>query len=897
MPSNASIAADESSHHPEGPRVLATKLYPPRMRAEALPRPRLIAALNSGLERKMTLITGQAGYGKSTLALQWLAQADRPVAWVSLDESDDEPMSFFLHLVAALQRIEAGFAQETRMLLEGPTVATQTIVRTLINDLAPATRPFALILDDFHHIKSPSVLEGLVALLRNLPNSMHLILLSRIDPELPLTRMEARGELSEFRDLDLRFTIDESIALLEAQPGITLSRSQVEVVDRLIEGWPAGLQLFSHAVENRSPESVRRFIDHLTEAPSEIDQYLLSEVIDRQAPEVRDFLLLTSILDRLSADAGDAVAEQSNARDILAFLEKTHLFLLRLDDTGEWYRLHHLFRSALLRRLDQESTEPEIRQLHNRAAQWFEQHDLLEEAISHAILSQNWDLALDLLHRIGSDFRVLDRLLPMRQWLQQVPLEVLERDPSLCSLLAWSRAAYGQLALAMAPLAAAEKSFTATNDQESLAAVQAIRVLQQVVQMPPSVAIATATRALAFLPEAHQAERAAIIDLLGFAYLLDGQPREAEKYLRSGRADGSELRQVWLRMAELNFSGWLLVDLGRLHDAAVVLREALSVGDPWVHQGVPFARLQLGAIELEWNRLDSATGQLMLALELSERMKSQMHLTSIYREQSKVLRAQGDMAAALIAANRAIDAAVDIASPWFQRAAETVRAKLWLATGNVELVRQWIEANGFDHMVPGDHSRSREFLVHAAVKVQEGEPHGAIEVLETVSRTAEAAGAVKDLIEVSVLRAHAWESMHEREKSVESLEHALELGEPGGFARTFLWETEWIEEPLRHIVRRGRHREYARRLLSSLHTQPRADGKVNAVPFSELSERELEVLKLLASGQSNFDIGRTLFISELTVKKHVSNILGKFGAANRTQAVDMARRHGTLTDL
>ena len=870
--------------------ILATKFHIPRVRAHLVPRPALVAAIDTAAQRSLTLICAPAGYGKSTLVVQWLSQVGIPAAWASLDREDNDHTGFFRIVVTALQTIDREIAAGTYELLDGQGVVyPQLIAGSLLHELAAVTRPFVLVLDDYDAVDSPEIHEGIAFLLQNLPPSMRVVLIARTEPPLPLARLRAHDDVLELRAQDLRFTRDEALSFLQESHGLDLAPGEVDVLNERTEGWVAGLQLVAHALRGQPREQVRRIAAEIGGSVRFVEEYLWEEALRGQPEAVRTFLLRTSILDRFDAQLCNAVVGTTDGAELLRRCERANLFLIPLDDLGHWYRYHHLFADVLRDRLAQEASDAEVGALHRRAAAWLEEHAFVEEAIRHAIAGRDWERAVRLLEQLCAELYAQDRHTQLRGWLEGLPPEMLERNPRLAFYLAWALGRAGQYARALQPLAIAEHAWTAADDRANLGAVLMWHALHRLSSYDVRRSIDYANRALDLLPADRPDDRAVATLLLGTAHHLHGEPIEAERTLAGLRVKLEDLGRLWLNLSEMAMSGGVLIQQGKLLEATVLLRRVVKLGDSRFALAIQNALCRLGEVYVEWDMLEEGERHFREAEQLAEQTGAVIWRPQICLGLARLAWARGEPEAAFDEVERAIEYAGQRGSVQQARHARAELARFWLASGQLALAHRWAESCELDPYLPPEYERQIEHLTFVRFLIQDGRPDLALRVLDAVQRRAEASGRAGELVELHVLRALAHKAGGDHPSALFALDRALALGAPAGYVRVFADEGEALAPLLRHAAARGAHRDDAQRLLAAVEgtaaARPAPAGGAEA-----LSDREVEVLRLVAAGLPNREVGLRLFISEKTVKKHLSNILGKLGATNRTQAVDQARR-------
>jgi len=891
--------------------LLATKLYAPPLRPYLVPRPELIERLNDGLRvgRKLTLVSAPAGYGKTTLLSAWLRTIARPSAWLSLDEGDNDPARFFNYFVAALQNAHAELGRTVDRLLESPQLPpVETLLTELINDIASQSRSFVLALDDYQVIAEQSIHQAVSFLLERQPPQMHLAILSRQDPPLPLSRLRGRGQITEFRQRDLRFTPQETTAFLNQVMGLHLDPSDVAALDRHTEGWVAGLQMAAFALQSRiaagGAESSRRFIASFSGRHHFILDYLTDQVLSRQSEPIQRFLLRTCILERMCGDLCDALVGQPAAGEpsqrVLEHLQQANLFVVPLDDERHWYRYHSLFAELLRARL-QEHTPDRRGDLHRRAAVWYDAHDLSAEAVHHALAIPDYELAAEVIERAIRQVPTWSSLSTstFMGWLNRLPQAVIEARPWL--RLFAGRVSYvsGKRESAIQTLCELERSLgqapthpdaerillLAALDRASYAAVHG--EVQQASQL--------VRRVLAELPPDEVNTRIRALSILGLSSFRAGDVREADRVFSSiigmARAAGwgFAVASFLCNLAEIH------VVRGRLRRAIQICEQAITLGavDGRPTHMVAFAHLALGKILYEQNELPAAEDHLSQGLALLEHGQITIGIETGHAALALTRFAQGNAAGAAAAMDEAVRVAQANDIPRLSMLISAYQARLWLAQGRIGPAAQW--ADDYRRSEPGDYLREFEDLTLARVLLAQGEPSQAAQRLDAIVTAAEAAGRTGALIEALTVRALARQAMREGGGARDDLARAIILAEPAGYARVFVDHGPSMAQLLRTALSREAAADYAAALLALFRPSAGSRAPVSQSALVEpLTDREMEVLACLAEGLSNAEIGQRLSIALPTVKSHTRNIYGKLTVGSRKAAVARARTLGIL---
>lgn len=878
--------------------ILATKLYTPRPRAKVVPRPRLIEVLNDGLHRKLSLISAPAGFGKTTLVSAWLDGCDLPVAWLSLDDADNDSARFLTYLVAALQTVVPMIGDGVLSVLQSPQPPpAEAILTTLLNEIAAAPNEFIFVLDDYHVIDVKSVDDALTFLLEYQPPQMHVVITTREDPQLPLARMRVRSELTEIRAADLRFTPDEAAAFLNHVMGLSLSADDVAVLESRTEGWIAGLQLAAISVQGL--EDATSFIESFTGSHRFVLDYLLEEVLHRQPERVQTFLLRTSILDGLCGSLCDALLLDAagSGQAMLESLEQANLFIVPLDNERRWYRYHHLFADLLRQRLQQTtaalvpSETLDIAELHCRASAWYEDNGLDFEAFHHAVAANDIERAARLVEGEGMPLHFRGAVMPVLKWLESLPAEAMSGRPSLlvthASALTFAGQHFGVIEQKLQAAEAAlqgRQSDSSTNDL--IGQIAALRAMVAIPQGQIDVMFAQSRRALEYLHQDNLPVRTAAIWSLGMAYQLEGSRVAARETYTEAINISQASGNVMVTIAATTCLGIMQELDNQLQLAAQTYQSVLQlVGDP----PLPYAceaLLGLARIHYQWNELGSAQkyGELSAALAPQLANIDTPAACGVFLARLKI--AQGDVAGAVDALAEAEQFARQ--RNFLHQLPDIVDAQVWLliCQGNLSAAAQLAEMN------------ERPFS-QARVHLAQGDPSAALALLEPLRQSVEAKGWQDERLRVLVLQAVAHHAQGDLERALDALGEALALAEPGGFIRAFADEGLPILLLLSEAAARGTAPGYVNQLRAVIEAEQtnNADNLITLAPqplIESLSERELEVLQLIAQGLSNREIGEQLFLALDTVKGHNRRIFGKLQVQRRTEAVARARELGLV---
>jgi LuxR family transcriptional regulator, maltose regulon positive regulatory protein len=897
--------------------LLETKLHVPRWRRSLVARPRLSERLSLGAESALTLVSAPAGFGKTTLLAEWLAvtaAGGRSVAWLSLDRRDNDPALFWTYLVAALNTGAPAVGAGALALLQPPEPPNEAGLVALLNDLDAISNDVVLVLDDYHVIDARDVQDGMAFLLEHLPPQIHLVIAGRTDPPLPLARLRGRGELAEIRAADLRFTPGEAAAYLNEVMGLVLTAADVAALEGRTEGWIAALQLAALSMQGR--EDAAAFIDGFAGDDRYVVDYLAEEVLQRQPEHVQHFLLQTSILDRLSGPLCDAVTGQDGGKAKLTALERGNLFLVPLDDRRQWYRYHQLFADVLHARLRDEQPD-DVPELHRRASEWHEQNGEPSEAIRHALAAQDFGRAADLIELAIPAMRRNRQEAAVLGWLELLPDEVVRVRPVLSVGFAGTLLAGGEFEGVEARLRDAERwlgGATGTGEGSQAPAAEMIvvddaefrrlpaeielyRAAQALVRGDGPGTVRHARRSLELSPADDHLGRASAAALTGLASWANGD-------LDAGHSGYAEC------MAGLRRAGHIadtfgcaiaLADIrrtqGRLGEAMRTYEQALQrasqPGGP-VLRGTADMYVGMSEVQCERDDLPAATQQLLRSQELGEHNGLPQNRYRWRVAMARIRQADGDLGGALDLLDEAERLYVGDFFPNV-RPVPALRARVRVAQGELGEALGWARERGLS--VDDDLSYLREFehitlarllLARYAAERAERSVQEATRLLERLLRAAEEGQRTGSVIEILVLQALARQARSDIPAALASLQRALTLAEPEGYARIFVDEGPPVASLLRAAAKQGIAPSYVRRLLAAVNKT--GDSTAASQGLTEpLSERELDVLRLLGTDLGGPDIARELVVSLNTVRTHTRNIYAKLGVNNRRAAVRRAR--------
>ena len=906
----------QQTRPPDRYELLSTKLALPRPRPSLVLREPLLARLDEALEYKLTLLSAPAGFGKTTLVSEWIAtrgerQDPLPVAWLSLDAGDNDPARFWRYVIAACQAFQAGIGKSALVLLHTPRrPSLETVLTTFINELAQLAHKCVLVLEDYHVITSSQIHETMAYLVDHLPATVHLLILTRSDPPLPLARLRAHGDLYELHAADLRFSLAETEIFLRQALPFPLSAGAITRLEARTEGWVTGLRLLALALQGREDtRDLEHMLGTFTGSHRHILEYLVADVLSSQPEQLQEFLLQTAFLNRLTGSLCDAVTDRNDSEHMLEQLERANLFLIPLDDTGQWYRYHALFAEAMQHEARRRLGEDYLRTLYDKASHWYEEHGLLAEAVEVALSARDFTRAAMLIERIVGPYSTINELHTLLRWIDQLPEEMLQAHPELCLsyaialLFTLDRSAPATMSLIQVPLKMAERYWQAEGNRPKLGELLAFRSQVAWWQGDLSQAFADARQALELSSEQETLWPGSSILTVGMEELLAGKLDTARQAVLEARARFEAIGNAYGTRAATHVLGEVSSRQGELHVAARFYRQEIAEAaeDPI---DMANALIGLAALSYEWNELQKAEQEVSRALDLGKHHVDE--IGKYHAEQfiqipgslvlARVLHARGETVQVQRLLQELVVLTQERRWPYLHREVLAEQARLSLMTSDLVTVQRWsttITQLGEDFRLV---QREREALIVARLLIAQGEATAARRLLERWQAEAHAQGRTRSELEIQVLTALAHSTHKSLPQAKETLREALILAQAEGYQRLFLDEGESLAILLRAVlldVREEPLATYVRSLLvafaqqqagqdTSHHTAP-------ALLVEPLSPQEQRVLRLLAGGRSNPEIAQELVVSVNTVKTQVQSIYRKLNVNSRWEAREAAR--------
>ena len=893
--------------------LLKTKIAIPQHRTDLVNRPRLIQKLNDGAKGKLTLLSAPAGFGKTTLLSEWVHQSKSPVAWLSIDEGDNDPAYFLTYVIAALQSINESIGQTSLQLLYSPQIPPfEAIIVAFINSLIPYPEDFVLVLDDYHHIESQPIHDMLIFLLERMPQRMHLILSSRSDPPLTLSRLRSHQQIAEIRAADLCFTFEETSVYLEKCLEINLSHEEIALLESRTEGWITGLQLAALSMKDRNDLS--DFIAGFTGDNRYIVDYLMEEVLNRLPEHIQTFLLHTSILDPLSGSLCDVVTDKKSSQQMLTKLEKANLFIFALDNERNWFRYHRLFADSLRQRLHHLFSE-HVPELHRRACNWYEQNGLKYEAIDHALAARDFERAAYLLEGIAESVWDRGQQVKLVEWFDSLPDRVLSSRPLLCILYARALIMSGKQKTAEKCLQAAEEilkspsnkvveilpdgtSYQHIFDRDELRGkISAVWALLSMYRGDVVQVIRHSREALRILAKEDLTWRGVVTTMLGMAHgwAGDGNMEKAEQAFSEAISISQKAGNVSFHL----FAGLALAGIqtyqGRMGEAEELCRRLLQIAEEsgMDQTGNAASILSiLGGILCEKNDLEKGLPLLQKGLELGRLSHDVMALQGIRLNILRVLILEKEFGEAFHVIRKIEKDAKDFnLPPWMFHVVSAYKAQIWLESGKLDSAIKLVEEHGLSLEDEIPSRMEPEYVILARIFIARNKPEEAHRLLQRLIKNAMAGSRIVTAIQMHLVMVVALSAQGRQDAAMDELKKAISLAEPGGFINIFVFEGRPVETLLDKILSVQKN-PYAKKI--SMAFKSSKPLKKEGVLIEPLSEREVEVLQLLSAGLSNKEIADRLYISLNTVRTHTKNINSKLNVHSRTKAVARAKELGII---
>jgi LuxR family maltose regulon positive regulatory protein len=888
---------DSLSTRPD--RLLHTKLMPPRLRPSTLPRQDLLSRLDGGLAKKLICVAAPTGFGKTTLISQWIARRDLATAWVTLDESDNDPARFWTYAITALHSMDPSLGKASLAALTTPQVSYQAVLTPLINEIAGLTQPAVLVLEDYQLITSPEVNEAVAFLLHNLPENLHLVVIARSQPDLPLAILRARDELLEIDAEGLRFTPAETEVFLHIILGTGLSPGVLESLQARTEGWAAGLRLAALYLQNQGDlAKAEETIQGFSGGHRFVADYMIQEVFERQAPSTQSLLLKTCFLNRLTASLCDALTGESGSAQVLEQLERDGLFLVQLQQSGGriWYRYNPLFAESIQYLARQRLDEASLDALYARASEWYELNQMYAEAIETALSAGLYPRALVVIEKY-LEIHDISELLTLERWLEQVPEEVIFQHPEICFMLAqvilYTKDRYSPAMPArLEPLLhAAQEAWQSSGNHARHGELLSLRGIIAWWQGDLPKAFEYARRSLQEIPEHHVLWRGNSLLILAYEELNRGRILSSLEEILEAQALLGAAQNIHGVLACLQILSEIFFWQGDLEGAGQLSRQILdeAIGGEEMLDDQGIAWLNLGNIAYEQNDLETAEQYAGRALDLAKKRANQMLQVQAAVRLADILAARDDPSGALELL-KALEP--EVKNPLL-RQIQSAKARISIRAGEIDGLEWWLALIEADKQVlPAQ--REQEAFILAHLRIAESRADEALEALSGWEQDAAENGRLRSQVEAVCLKALAHYAGSDPDAAAEELSRALETAREKGFIRLLLDLGGGMAELLQAVIPRLARRSlvlYATTLLHSFSTEAISQpaSATSGVLVEPLSPQEQRVLRLLAAGLSNPEIARELFVSLNTIKTQVKSIYRKLNVSSRDEASQVAR--------
>ncbi|WP_318247305.1 LuxR C-terminal-related transcriptional regulator [Halobacillus litoralis] len=854
--------------------ILTTKLYTPSLQPKFVQRPHLIERMNENAHKKMTLVSAPAGFGKTSLISEWIAECMLPATWVSLDEWDNDPTRFFTYLLTSLQKLKKHVGEGLFDMLQSPqTTPSEMFLTSLLNEITTIEDPFVLVLDDYHMIDSKQVNNALSFLIDHQPPQMHVVIITREDPGLSLTRLRAQAQMTEVRASDLRFSSNEVKQFLDIVIGVELTNEEVAALASRTEGWVTGLQLAGISMQGH--KDTKRFIETFTGSHHFILDYLLEEVLQQQPETIQSFLLTTSILDRFNGPLCEAVLRDDAipVQETLRYLERSNLFIVPLDTERNWYRYHHLFGELLKQRLN--ASGKQVTHLHKRASEWYEQNGLELEAFYHATLANDLERSERLAE--GNSLLFRGAVTPVINWLSSLPEAILNQRPSLWVMYAYALMIAGQNSSVEQKLHSAEMALEGEplneKNRDVVGRMASVRAIAAASQYQTDQVITESSRALEYLDENNLYVRTVITWTLGYAYRMQGEALKARKSFQEAISTSQASGNDFVQMLAITGLGQTQEEANELYLAEESYKQVLHLAGEPPKATACEAYLGLARLHYEWNDLDAAESYVKKGVNLARQIEGVDSFVACEILLARIQLAKGSPEEAASILNDALRSARKHDFTYQLPKIFELKIMIIIHNGNLQEAERLAQA---------------EKLLMSEARVYQAKGHSskALQLLEEAAFQIET-----EPLRVKVLQAVLLYECEKKEQAIQVLHQALILAEPFGGIRTFTDEGPSMQRLLTEASAQGVMPNYVEKILDTfsvgkMFTHPTTSSKTLVEP---LSERELEILTLIDYGLSNKQIGERLYLALSTVKGHNRNIFDKLGVKRRTEAVARAR--------
>lgn len=891
--------------------VLKSKLRCPSLPSKIVKRPQLIQCLNEGLEsgREITLVSAPAGFGKTTCISEWIDSLNIPVIWLSLDSSDDDPLHFYMYLLAALQTIELDFGQEIEGVIKAGQVPPSDIISaSIINTILEFEGRFLLVLDDFQVIQDNNILEVLKKILDNHPQPMHLVFITREDPPLPLSRLRANNKLTEIRAKDLRFTSNDIEVFLNKVMGLSLEDKDIAVLEEKTEGWIAGLQLIGLSVREKNNPS--EFISQLSGSHQFILSYITEQVLNQQSEEVRDFLLKTAILDQFNSELCNTVTERTDAENMLERLHRANLFLVPLDDDNQWYRYHHFF-TDLLRDLQKRKGIVTLPELHQRASQWYANAEMMNEAIHHALAAEDYPLAIELLETHATSLLMQGYAKTVDNWIEAIPDKWRSKFPKTNLALAWVHLLQGSYSSLFQYIDRVEPHADEMKNSSLRAEWLVMKSLKLYMQGEIETCMKLATEALETTPKQDNRIVGLAYYVQAHVFLLEGDYAKASRLFKKSIQYSREANSLVPEMMSTISMIGAAFERGRLQQAYEIATQAVTrlENAEELPPIVAYVYLALGDIYYQWNQIEEAWQVTNLAFQLSTLGGLNTGLIFCRILYSRLFQIQQNLNPALMEIQAAINLLPFESPKYIQQDIAAQQVRVYLDLNRIDTAELILENQGFDfkdsYSYPemiGDQpdliSIGLFYNCYLRLLLRRRENptslKSGLELATELITEADQRDQFLVSLEGLLLRAQFHKLLGDRQACINDVVNALERGQSEGIISIFVEQKSLFEEFLKELLNTIKiisvDEAYVKNILAAF---PDSQEEAESIaPLADLlTDRELDVLLRMAEGLKYKEIASKLYVSLNTIRHHVKAIYRKFNVNNRTQAIEQARKY------
>lgn len=879
--------------------ILKTKIKIPFTHGQLVQRSRLLEKINQGVQarHKLTIIAAPAGFGKSTVASMWAKQSSRHIAWLNLENSDNEISNFLAYVIASIRTDLPNFSNETFLALIGTSPPPgSNLLPDLVNEIAALEEEITLVLDDYHLIENQEIHDTISFLLAHQPKNLHLVISTRANPPLPIAQLRAKRRLTELRAEDLRFTFEEGRTFLNEVMNLGLTEEEIRLLEERTEGWGVGMLLAAQTLQGKSNK--KEFISAFSGSQKFILEYLIEEVLKLQPENIRHFLLRTAFLNKFCSELCNEILGIKNSDEMIQTIIKSNLFVIPLDDQQRWYRYHHLFADLLSIYLEKEYTEKEICQLHMRASHWFQETANFEQAITYAISGKAYQQAAELVEQIVDRVIARGQVKTLLRWLGEIPEEIISSRPRLLMHQGWVVFLSGNVTAASKILHAGKSALVVLpeGEEKSLLHGRLSGMLATIIALTRDIscAISEAQEALKMLPEDDFIYRARAARAWGVCLTFQGNLADALEKLLFAKELALKGQNKFLASEILSQIATTRKHQGKLSQAQAAYAEVLGLYDN-PEQATPacLGYIGLAEVALERNELAQAEAYLNTGIELCMKGNIGYALQPAHLIGGLLKCAQGNRAEALkiiekgAALSRGGGGSLEsiLGLAWFQ-------VRLHLLCGDIEKALAWAEGTvlppnwSFKEMPLVLDEMHQSLLARAYLKNEDYVK--VLEIYDRVCARAKEGGRLSRVAELNLFKAVALIEMREKGSALPVFEKSIQLAALEGNVRVFLEAGLSVLKLINLLDAKTKNSPFIQKLEATFNKQ--AGGETPISPLQDvlvepLTEREMEVLRLMCEGYTNQHIADELIVSVNTVKKHTSNIYGKLGVRNRAQAV------------